>query len=424
MGTLRDLSGQELRAYRAELTSRLEKIKAGKPNIDMTRGKPCPEQLDLSLGILTAADAGHYRAADGTDCRNYGGLEGLPEARRLFGEYLGVGPDEIIIAGNASLTLMHDALMRAMLFGVSEGEPAWGRLSEVKFLAPSPGYDRHFSICEHLGIRMIPIDMDENGPDMDAVERLAAEDGGVKGIWCVPRYSNPTGVTYSGEVVERLAAMPARAADFRIFWDDSYAVHHLTDHPKPLRNILAECKSAGNPDRVLLFGSTSKVSFAGAGLALMGGSRKNIEFTVKHLFYQTIGPDKLNQLRHVLFFKDMAGIEAHMKKHAAMIRPKFEAVNEILARELGEKGVAEWSHPQGGYFISLDTPDGCATQAVRMAAEAGVKFTDAGATFPYKKDPRGRNIRIAPTFPSLGEIRLAMEVLAVCIQLASLEKQG
>lgn len=424
MGTLRKLSGQQLQAYRAELTSRYENIKAGKPNIDMTRGKPCPEQLDLSMEMLTAAAAGKYRAADGTDCRNYGGLEGLPEARRLFGEFLGVGPDEIIIAGNASLTMMYDAMVRAMLFGVAEGQPAWGRLPEVKFLAPSPGYDRHFAICEYLGMSMIPIEMDENGPDMDAVERLAAQDESVKGIWCVPRYSNPTGVTYSGEVVERLAAMPARAADFRIFWDNAYAVHHLTDHPAPLANILEACKKAGNPDRVLLFGSTSKVSFAGSGLALMGGSRKNIEFTLMHLFYQTIGPDKLNMLRHMLFFKDMAGIEAHMKKHAAIVKPKFEAVEAILARELQGQGVAEWSRPQGGYFVSLDTMDGCAARVVRMAAEAGVKFTGAGATFPYKKDPRDRNIRIAPTFPSLAEIRSAMEALAVCIQLVCLEKQG
>jgi len=424
MKPLSELSGQELEAQRAELAARHEQLKADNLNIDMTRGKPCPEQLDLALGMLTVADASHYKAADGADCRNYGGLEGLPEARRLFGELLGVSPEELIIDGNASLTLMNDAMTWAMLFGVGEDAPAWGKLPEVKFLAPSPGYDRHFSICEHLGLRMIPVAMNENGPDMDDVERLVTEDSAIKGIWCVPRYSNPTGITYSDEVVERLASMPTRADDFRIFWDNAYAVHHLTDRPQPLKNILEACKKAGNPERVLLFGSTSKVSFAGAGLGFMAGSRKNVEFALKHLFFQTIGPDKLNQLRHVLFFKDMAGIEAHMKKHAAIVRPKFEAVNEILTRRLGGKGVAEWSRPQGGYFVSMDVPDGCATRVVRLAAEAGVKFTGAGATFPYKKDPRDRNIRIAPTFPSMDEIRSAMEVMAVCIQLAALEKQG
>jgi DNA-binding transcriptional MocR family regulator len=305
---------------------------------------------------------------------------------------------------------------------MTDSTPAWGKLPRVKFLCPSPGYDRHFFICEYLGIEMIPIDMQENGPDMDQVEDLVAGDEDIKGIWCVPKYSNPTGAVYSDEVVERLANMKTRAADFRIFWDNAYAVHHLVDTPPSLKNILTACKQAGNPERALMFGSTSKISFAGAGLAIMAASQKNIQWITNQMAFQTIGPDKLNQLRHTLFFKDMSGIEAHMKKHAAILKPKFDAVQSILENELKAKNIADWSNPQGGYFVSIDTLEGCAADVIKKAADAGLKLTPAGSAYPYKNDPLDRNIRIAPSFPPLDDIETAMELVAVCIQLVSLDK--
>jgi DNA-binding transcriptional MocR family regulator len=303
-----------------------------------------------------------------------------------------------------------------------DSEEPWGRLPGIKFLCPSPGYDRHFSVCEYLNIEMIPIAMDENGPDMDTVEKLVADDASIKGMWCVPRYSNPTGTTYSDAVVDRLASMKTKANDFRIFCDNAYAAHHLTDSPTPLKNILTACKEAGNPERVILFGSTSKISFAGAGIAMLAASKKNIDFLLSKLKYQTIGPNKLNQLRHVLFFKDLAGMESHMKKHAAILKPKFKAVLDALDAELADKNIASWSRPQGGYFVSIDTMDHCARNVVNMAAGAGVKLTPAGATYPYGKDPRDRNIRIAPSFPSSDDVRTAMELVCICIQLVSIEK--
>jgi DNA-binding transcriptional MocR family regulator len=398
-----------------QLQKRYDEIKARKLSLDMTRGKPCAEQLDLSLGLLDCLGS-DYRAADGTDCRNYGGIDGLPEAKKLFAPFLDVSPNEIIVAGNSSLALMHDAVAMALLLGVPGGARPW-KDGAVKFLCPSPGYDRHFAVCQHLGIEMITVGMSSSGPDMEEVERLAGADHGIRGIWCVPRYSNPTGVVFSDEVVERLARMKA-APDFRIFWDNAYAVHHLVDSPPALKNLLAACKSSGNAERVLIFGSTSKVSFAGAGVAMVAGSEQNIAYLKQAMSFQTIGPDKLNQLRHVRFFGDMKNIEAHMAKHAAILRPKFEAVSAILERELGGSGLAQWSRPQGGYFISIDTADGCAKTVVAMAAEAGVKLTAAGATFPYGKDARDRNIRIAPSMPALEEIKQAMELVAICIQLA------
>lgn len=416
------LPPSELAKLKAELTDRYRAFQSRNLSIDMTRGKPCPEQLDLAAGMLTCVDSERFQTAGGIDCRNYGGLDGIPEAKALFAEYLEVAPDEIIIGGNSSLQMMYDTLIRAMVVGVVDSDVPWGKLPSVKFLCPCPGYDRHFSICQHLGLEMIPVEMQADGPDMDTVEALVAEDESVKGIWCVPKYSNPTGITFSDDVVERLANMPTAAQDFCIFWDNTYAVHHLTGTPDRLSNILTACKRAGNPERVLIFGSTSKVSFAGAGLAIMGGSKRTVEFVKKQLFYQTIGPDKLNQLRHVLFFKDMTGIEAHMKKHAAILKPKFDTVQDILEELLGAKGIAEWSQPNGGYFISFNTPDGCAQAVVDMAGQAGVKFTPAGATFPYKQDPRDRNIRIAPSHPSIEDIRLATEMLAVCVQLVSVNK--
>jgi aspartate/methionine/tyrosine aminotransferase len=416
------LSSAALQDLRIELQKRYGDFEARKLCLDMTRGKPCAEQLDLALGMLGCVDEGHYIAVDGTDCRNYGGLDGIPEAKALFAQYLGVAPAQVIIGGGSSLNMMYDAIVRAIVLGVAGGEKPWGKYPSTKFLCPCPGYDRHFAICEQLGIEMICVDMRDDGPDMDAVEALVGQDEAIRGLWCVPCYSNPTGVVYSDAVVDRLARMRTKAADFRIFWDNAYAVHHLTDRPQPLKSILAACQDAGCPDRVFIFGSTSKVTFAGAGLAMMAASVANVELIKKQISIQTIGPDKMNQLRHVLFLRDMQGIQAIMKKQAAILKPKFDAVQEVLQRELSDKGVATWTRPQGGYFVSLDTMDGCARAVVEMAGKAGVKFTPAGATFPYRKDPRDRNIRIAPSFPPLKDIHPAMELLAICIQLVSLEK--
>ena len=416
------LTPPERKAAQNELGRRYREYQSRRISLDMTRGKPCPEQLDLSLGMLESAVGRLYRALDGTDCRNYGGLDGIPEAKALFADYMEVAPEELIIGGNSSLTLMHDAMAWAVLFGTAAGSTPWGRQGNVKFLCPSPGYDRHFAICQHLGIEMIPVTMKGDGPDMEAVEQFAAGDAAVKGIWCVPKYSNPTGAVYSDDVVGRLAAMPAKAADFRIFWDNAYTVHHLGGAPARLANILTACRKSGQPERVLLFGSTSKISFAGSGLAFMAGSPANMAWAKTHLGFQTIGPDKLSQLRHVAFFKDMAGVLTHMQKHAAILKPKFDAVLEGLERELGGKGAAEWTRPTGGYFINIDTAPGCARRVVQMATEAGVRLTPAGATYPSQKDPLDRNIRIAPSFPSVADIRTAIEVLGICIQLTRMEQ--
>jgi aspartate/methionine/tyrosine aminotransferase len=415
------LSPEDLRSTRAQLMPRYQAICDRKLSLDITRGKPCPAQLDLSNGLLETVAADDFRSPGGTDCRNYGGLDGLPEARQLFAAYLGVAPEEVIIGGNSSLNFMYDTFMRAMLHGVGEGLAPWGREAAVQFICPSPGYDRHFSICEYLGIAMRSVAMHDDGPDMDAVEALAA-DPAVKGIWCVPVFSNPTGAVYSDETVERLARMTTGAADFRIFWDNAYAVHHLGGGPPQVRNILEACKAAGHPERPLIFGSTSKITFPGAGLALMAGSRVNMAWVQDHLFYQTIGPDKINQLRHVRFFGDLDGIHRHMEKHAAIARQRFEAVQEVLERELAGKGIASWTQPTGGYFVSFDTPEGCARDVVHMAEDAGVKLTPAGATFPLRKDPRDRNVRIAPTFAAVEEVRTAVEVLAICTQIVAIDR--
>lgn len=421
MSDFQSMQSSDLEREAVRLRERYEAFRRRDLSLDMTRGKPSPQQLDLSLGLLACLGDGDYRAADGTDCRNYGVLEGLPEARELFAQVLEVEPSEIIVAGNSSLELMHDAIVQALLRGVPGGEGPWGG-REVTFLCPSPGYDRHFAICERFGIRMIAVSMHGGGPDMGEVERLAAADVAVKGIWCVPKYSNPTGVTFSDEVVERLARMKTAAPDFRIVWDNAYAVHHLSDTADRLANLLQACKKAGHADRVLTFGSTSKISFAGAGVAMIAASEANLRHFAQGMAVRTIGPDKLNQLRHVRFFRDRAGIEAHMKKHAALLRPKFAAVTQIFERELGGKAIAEWSRPNGGYFLSLDTVEGCAARVVALAAEAGVKLTKAGATFPYGRDPRDRNIRIAPSLPVLEEIREAMELVAICVQRAAVEQ--
>lgn len=418
--TERPRGSGDLARSAAELRQRYDEFRARRLSLDMTRGKPCGAQLDLSAPLLHCVGAENYRAADGTDCRNYGGLDGLPEAKRLFADYLEVDAAEIVIGGNSSLSFMHDMIVQALLCGVPDGKGPW-RAAPAKFLCPSPGYDRHFAICERFGVEMIVVAMQQDGPDMDHVEELTASDPSIKGIWCVPKYSNPTGVTFSDSVVERLATMKTAAPDFRIFWDNAYAVHHLTDEPDHLLDLLAACKKAGTPNRPLIIGSTSKISFAGSGLAMVGASAANLAWLRGALSIQTIGPDKLNQLRHVRFFRDMDGINAHMRKHAQILRPKFEAVQDVLEKELGGTGVATWSRPNGGYFVSLDTPQGCAKRVVALAAEAGVKLTAAGATFPLGSDPNDSNIRIAPSLPSLEEIRTAMELLGICTKLVAIE---
>ncbi|ANQ47673.1 aminotransferase class I/II-fold pyridoxal phosphate-dependent enzyme [Flammeovirga sp. MY04] len=405
-----------------ELQKKYEEYKAQGLALDMTRGKPGVEQLDLSLPMLDLVTSKDYKTVAGADTRNYGGLDGIPEMKEIFKDFLEVSStDEVIVGGNSSLTLMHDTISHAVTHGFPESKKPWGE-QKVKFLCPSPGYDRHFSICEHFGIEMVTVPMTSKGPDMDVVEKLVAEDKSIKGIWVVPKYSNPTGITCSKKTVKRLATMKTAAKDFRIMYDNAYTVHHLSKEQDELANILELAKEAGTENRVLIFGSFSKISFAGAGVAAMGAAKINIDWMKGHLSMSTIGPDKLNQIRHTRFFKDMKGVEKHMKKHAKIIAPKFEAVIEILEKELGDKGIATWTNPNGGYFISLDVPKGCAKEVVRLAAEAGVKLTAAGATFPYKNDPKDENIRIAPTLPSMGEIKLATRVLAVCVQLAAAKK--
>ena len=407
-------------AKRKEVDARFESFRAEKLDLDMTRGKPGADQLELSNGLLKVVDGTSWKTPGGVDSRNYGGLDGIDEAKKLFGDYLAIAPSEVIVGGNSSLAMMHDAVAQLMTHGSSTSPtPWWG--SSAAFICPVPGYDRHFTILERYGIRMIGVPTLETGPDMDEVERLAASDGRIRGLWCVPRYSNPTGYTFSAATVERLARMKTAAPDFRVFWDDAYAVHHLGGGPAPLASILDACKRAGNAERPLIFGSTSKISFPGGGVAFMGSSERNCAWARERLFVQTIGPDKVNILRHVLYFKDMAGILAHMEKHARILKPKFDAVDRILTRELQGEGVATWTRPQGGYFTSLDTADGLASKAVKLAASVGVKVTPAGSTFPYKKDPRDRNIRIAPSFPGLAALEKATEVLAVCIKKAALE---
>ncbi len=404
-----------VRSYKKYLTQKLK--------LDMSRGIPCPDQLDLSAGLIHCLGEKDYKAANGTDCRNYGVMDGIPEARELFAQVLETNSQQVIVGGNSSLTLMHDLIARALFHGLPDSNAPWGKLPLVRFLCPCPGYDRHFAICEYFGIEMIPVNYQQDGPDMAQVEQLAAADSAIKGIWCVPKHSNPTGITYSDAVVKRLAALPAKAPDFRIFWDNAYTVHHLTDNPPHLLNILDECKKSGHPDRVFMFCSTSKISFAGGGLAAVASSETNINWLKKQISIQTIGPDKINQLRHVRFFRNLAGIEAHMQRHAAIIKPKFALVQEILAANLGGKGLASWSNPAGGYFISIDTLPGCARKVVAKTAAAGVVLTPAGATYPYGKDPEDKNIRLAPTFPSLPELKQAMELFVLCIMIVSVEQE-
>ncbi|MFH8632405.1 aminotransferase class I/II-fold pyridoxal phosphate-dependent enzyme [Streptomyces lydicus] len=392
-------------------------------SLNLTRGKPAPEQLDLSEELLSLP-RGVHTSADGTDVRNYGGLQGLPELREIFAEVLQVPAGQLLAAGNSSLELMHDCLVHALLGVLPGATSRWVEQERIAFLCPVPGYDRHFALCERFGIDMIPVPMTAEGPDMDVVEQLVAEDPTVKGIWCVPKYSNPDGTCYSDATVARLASMNTAAPDFRIFWDNAYAAHHLTEETVEIADLLAACDEAGNPDRAFVFGSSSKITMAGAGVAFFGSSPANLKWLLGHNAKRSIGPDKVNQLRHVQFLRDADGVRGHMERQRALLQPKFEAVARILDAELGGTGLATWTAPKGGYFVTLEVPDGCAKEVVRRATEAGIALTPAGATHPYGNDPRDAVIRIAPSYPSLAELELALEGLAVCVRLVGYEQQA
>lgn len=391
--------------------------------LDMSRGKPSGEQLDLAMELLNAVDKESVMAAEnGLDVRNYGGLDGIPEAKRLLADMIECEPEQVIVCGNSSLNIMYDTISRAMTSGFLGSTP-WCKLDKVKFLCPVPGYDRHFAVTEHFGIEMINVPMTEDGPDMDMVEKMVSQDAAIKGIWCVPKYSNPQGVVYSDETVRRMARLQPAAEDFRIFWDNAYAVHHLYGAEQGrLLNIMEECEKAGNPDMVFQFVSTSKVSFAGSGIAGFASSAANLADAKKSMTIQTIGHDKVNQLRHAKYFCDGAGIMAHMEKHAALLRPRFELVLNTLENELIGLGAGEWMSPKGGYFITFEALEGCATRIVELAKEAGVVMTPAGAPFPYGKDPKDSVIRIAPSYPTLEELGLAAEVFVTCVKIATVEK--
>jgi DNA-binding transcriptional MocR family regulator len=416
-----ELPTAQLNALRAQVQADYDAFKTRSLKLDMTRGKPAPEQLDLANGLLALPGNGDYFSNAREDCRNYGGVQGIAEVRALFSRMMGAPADQIIVGDNASLSMMHDSIVWALLKGVPGSAQPWCKEADIAFLCPVPGYDRHFAICEEFGIRMIPVKLTGQGPDMDEVERLAA-DPAVKGMWCVPKYANPTGEVYSDETVRRLAAMKAGAPDFRLFWDNAYAVHHLTDDRLELANILELCEQAGHPDRALVYASTSKITFAGAGLALFASSPGNVRWYLARAGKRTIGPDKLNQIRHVRFLKDDAGLTAHMERHRALLAPKFAAVLKALDERLGGTGVAEWTVPLGGYFVSVDAMEGTAARVVTLAKEAGLALTPAGATWPHGRDPHDRTLRLAPSFPSLDEVRTASEGIALCILLAAAEK--
>jgi DNA-binding transcriptional MocR family regulator len=417
------LSTTELQTQLAALQEQYDRLKGLGLALDLTRGKPCAEQLALA-DALDGVLQGNYLAQDGTDTRNYGGLDGLPEARTLFGSLLGVAAEETMVGGSSSLTMMYQVVEFALTEGLRGPESAWGNSDSVKFICPVPGYDRHFAICEHLGIEMLTVPMLDSGPDMDAIEALVKQDDSIKGIWCVPRFSNPTGCVYSDQTVERIARLPQLAGEhFLVMWDNAYAVHTLYDDAPALAAVSEYCQTHGTLDNVFQFGSTSKITFAGAGVAFLASSRQNLAALGKHLSYQTIGPDKVNQLRHVRFLRDSDNLAAHMANHAALIRPRFENVLETLEKELAGTGMGSWTKPRGGYFISFDTRPGLAREVVSLAGAIGVKLTPAGATFPYGRDPQDSNIRLAPTFATPQAVTDAVAAFVVCVRLASVRRQ-
>lgn len=419
--TFDSLSTDKIKAIFDEQTAAYRTLQNDGLALDLTRGKPSAEQLDLSNELLTLPGEGKFRDAAGVDTRNYGGLNGLRELREIFGEIMQVPADQVIAGENASLAMMHDTLVHALLHGTPNSPRPWSKEERIKFICPVPGYDRHFALCQQFGIEMIPVELHQDGPDMGAVRALVA-DPQVKGIWIVPTYANPSGAVVSEAIAAELAAMATAAPDFRIMWDNAYAVHHLTDEQTKTADILGLAIASGHPNRPLVFASTSKVTFAGAGVCFMGGSTENIEWYLRHLAKRTIGPDKINQLRHARFLKDVDGVHALMDKHRAILAPKFKTVTSILESRLGPYGVGSWTEPKGGYFVSLNVPDGTADRVVELAGEAGIAMTPAGASYPYGNDPNDRNIRIAPTFPSSEDLAVAIDGLATCVLLAAAEQ--
>lgn len=417
------MTKEELETLISQLEAEYRSFKAKELTLNMARGKPSVEQLDLSMGMMDILSSdSDLTCEDGTDCRNYGVLDGIAEAKQLLGDMMEVPADNIIIYGNSSLNVMYDTVSRSMTHGVLGSTP-WCKLDKVKFLCPVPGYDRHFAITQYFGIEMITVPMTKDGPDMDIVEKLVSEDDSIKGIWCVPKYSNPQGYSYSDEVVRRFARLKPKAKDFRIYWDNAYTIHHLYDDNRDyLLEILDECRKAGNPDMAYKFASTSKISFPGSGIAAIAASHNNLDDIRRQLGMQTIGHDKVNQLRHVRFFKNIEGMNEHMRAHADILRPKFEKVLEILEEELGGLGIGDWTKPKGGYFISFDSLPGCAKAIVARAKKAGVIMTGAGATYPYGIDPQDSNIRIAPSYPSLSDLETATKLFALCVKIESANK--
>lgn len=423
MKSFKQMSTDELLQLKAELEKSFEDAKGKGLKLDMSRGKPAAKQLDMVMDMMDVLNSTTTLSTEaGMDCRNYGVLDGIPEAKKLMADIMEVSPENVIVSGNASLNIMYDTIARSMTHGVLGSTP-WAKLDKVKFLCPVPGYDRHFAITELFGIEMVNIPMTPQGPDMDMIENLVKTDDTIKGIWCVPKYSNPQGISYSDEIVKRFANLKPAAKDFRIFWDNAYAIHHLYDDDQAsLLDILGECEKAGNPDMVYEFASTSKVSFAGSGISAIASSKANIDFIKKFMTIQTIGYDKINQLRHVKYFKDINGVKAHMKKHADIMRPKFEAVIKVLETELGGLEIGSWLTPKGGYFIAFESLEGCATDIIAKCKEAGVVMTEAGATYPYGKDPFDSTIRIAPSFPTPDEMQQAAELFTLCVKLVSVNK--
>ena len=423
MKPYKEMSKEELVSLKEELEGKFEEVKSKGLKLDMSRGKQSTAQLDMTMSIMNVFDSDSVlKTEDGIDCRNYGLMDGIPEVKKLLGDMMGVPAENVLVYGNSSLSVMYDAIAHSVTHGVMGSTP-WSKLDKVKFLCPVPGYDRHFKITEYFGIEMINIPMTAEGPDMNLVEKYVNEDETVKGIWCVPKYSNPQGISYSDETVRRFANLKPAAKDFRIYWDNAYAVHHLYDEKQDeILEILSECEKAGNPNIVFEFCSTSKVSFAGGGIAGMAASKENLDYIREGMTVRTIGYDTVNQLRHAKYFKNIDGIREHMKKHAEIIRPKFEAVLQVLDKEIGGLGIGEWNKPAGGYFISFEALEGCAKAIVAKCKEAGVVMTGAGATYPYGKDPKDSNIRIAPTFPTPEEMAEATDLFVLCVKLVSVKK--